>query len=60
MLGISNVGNYGGEGGILATVISRLREFKGVEPLPQVRVFSAFSEDCIFLRSWRGFRKAPI
>jgi len=32
----------GGEGGILANVISRLTAFEGVEPLPQVQAFEAF------------------
>jgi hypothetical protein len=44
----------GGEGGILATVISRLREFKRVEALPQVAVFSAFSGDAIQSRAGTG------
>ncbi len=44
----------GGEGGILATVISLLREFKRVDALPQVAVFSAFSGDAFKRRSGRG------
>jgi ATP-dependent DNA ligase len=44
----------GGEGGILATFISHLTEFKGVEALPQDAVFSAFSGDAFQSRSGRG------
>lgn len=49
--------NYGGEGGILAIVISRLSEFKRVDSLPQVVVFSAFNGDVFGSRSGCGWEK---